>query len=340
MLSVRDVSCAFGLHVVLRGINLNVATGEIVCLLGPSGCGKTTLLRIIAGLEQSSSGDVLFNGNSILATPVHRRGFGLMFQDFALFPHMNVAENIAFGLKMQHAPASVQQARVKEALDRVNLPGFEKRDVAQLSGGERQRVALARSLAPNPQFLMLDEPLGSLDAALRDELIVELRTIIKQLGLTALYVTHDQREAFAIADRIAVMNQGQIEQIDLPHRVYGQPATPFVARFLGLNNFAPVLHQENGTASTSLGRFTVDQPAHVLLLHPDGIHLADEHTTSPIAAVVKEVVFQGDTYRVRVQHESGLQLQFKHAANAASVPQIHQTVHLEIAPSAVIPLPR
>jgi ABC-type Fe3+/spermidine/putrescine transport system ATPase subunit len=178
MLQVRDVSVSFGETRVLRGINLRVEQGEIVCLLGPSGCGKTTLLRVIAGLEKLEQGDVWINGQSVLNVPVHQRGFGFMFQDFALFPHMNVAQNVTFGLKMQHLSASEQKRRATEALERVGLQGLERRDVARLSGGERQRVALARSLAPNPRLLMLDEPLGSLDAALRERLVVELPDII------------------------------------------------------------------------------------------------------------------------------------------------------------------
>jgi ABC-type Fe3+/spermidine/putrescine transport system ATPase subunit len=212
MLEVRDVELAFGDLPVLRGVSLEAAEGEIVCLLGPSGCGKTTLLRVIAGLEVPERGDVIFDGRSVRDVPVHRRGFGLMFQDFALFPHLDVARNAAFGLRMMGIPAAERQRRVQEVLSLVGLAGFERRDVAKLSGGEKQRVALARSLAPNPRLLMLDEPLGSLDAALRERLVIEIREIIKQVGRAALYVTHDQHEAFAIADRIIIMNEGRFEQ--------------------------------------------------------------------------------------------------------------------------------
>jgi len=203
MLSIQNIQRTFDGTPVLRGIDLEVGSGEIVCLLGPSGCGKTTLLRIIAGLETHDTGTLLWKGEALGSVPVHRRGFGLMFQDFALFPHMNVAANIQFGLEMQRISSIELRRRVEEVLKLVNLEGFEARDISQLSGGEKQRVALARSLAPNPQLLMLDEPMGSLDAALRDELVSELHQIIKSLGLTAIYVTHDQKEAFAIADRIA-----------------------------------------------------------------------------------------------------------------------------------------
>jgi ABC-type Fe3+/spermidine/putrescine transport system ATPase subunit len=178
MLSVRGVTRAFDGVPVLRGVDLDIAAGDIVCLLGPSGCGKTTLLRIIAGLERPDLGDVLLEGQSIVNIPVHERGFGLMFQDFALFPHMSAADNVRFGLRMRAIPKPEQARRVHEALALVGLVGFEDRDVTQLSGGEQQRVALARSLAPNPRLLMLDEPMGSLDAALRGRLVVEVREII------------------------------------------------------------------------------------------------------------------------------------------------------------------
>jgi thiamine transport system ATP-binding protein len=338
MLTIRHVRRSFNNFQVLRGVNLEVSSGEIVCLLGSSGCGKTTLLRVIAGLEQTEAGDVLIDGQSILPIPVHQRGFGLMFQDFALFPHMNVAANIAFGLKMQHLPLPEQQRRVTELLELVNLPGFGQRDIARLSGGERQRVALARSLAPNPRLLMLDEPLGSLDAALRDELIVELRRIIKQLGLTALYVTHDQREAFAIADRIALMNQGQIEQLDTPQSVYQKPATIFAARFLGLDNLLPVISHNGSSVETSIGSFSVSGQPRTVLLHPDGLQIAPAPAASSIVCVVHECVFQGDSYRLRVRHASGTQLTLKIPVSFAVMPSLGASVYLHIAQDAIIPL--
>ncbi|MCA9912012.1 MAG: ABC transporter ATP-binding protein, partial [Anaerolineae bacterium] len=205
MLQLRDISQHYDGQPVLRDIDLHVAQGEIICLLGASGSGKTTLLRIIAGLEPDFSGNVLLNGEPLRDVPVHQRGFGLVFQDFALFPHLTVAQNVAFGLEMQNLSEKERQNRVTEMLELVKLSGFGDRDVSQLSGGEKQRVALARSLAPRPRLLMLDEPLGSLDANLRGELVLELREIIKQMDVTAVYVTHDQEEAYAVADLVAVM---------------------------------------------------------------------------------------------------------------------------------------
>lgn len=338
MLSIRKVSHDFGHLPVLQAIDLEVVQGEILCLLGPSGCGKTTLLRIIAGLEQAKNGDVFLDGQSILPLPVHKRGFGLMFQDFALFPHMDVAGNIAFGLKMQGQPLSSQAQRIQEVLQLVNLTGFDKRDVARLSGGERQRVALARSLAPNPRLLMLDEPLGSLDAALREQLVVELRAIIKQSGLTAIYVTHDQHEAFAIADRIALMNAGRIQQIGSPEVVYHRPETLFVARFLGLANILSVASQDGNCVHTALGDFpAAGTPTHILL-HPDSLELAGDTSDENILGQIEESVFMGDSYRVRLRHSSGESLMMKVPAGNGKVPQIGQSLAFRVLPNAVIPL--
>jgi ABC-type Fe3+/spermidine/putrescine transport system ATPase subunit len=244
LLEICNVSKSFGTTPVLHGVSFEAARGEIVCLLGPSGCGKTTLLRIVAGLEQADAGQVLFAGRNLVETPVHQRGFGFMFQDYALFPHRNVYDNVAFGLRMAGLDRAAIKRRVAEMLDLVGLAGYETRRVYELSGGQQQRVALARSLAPRPTLLLLDEPLGSLDRTLREELMGELRRILQQApagsngssGVTSIYVTHDQQEAFAIADRVVVMNAGRIEQVGPPLTVYRQPASPFVARFLGMHN--------------------------------------------------------------------------------------------------------
>ncbi|HTP09152.1 MAG TPA: ABC transporter ATP-binding protein [Anaerolineae bacterium] len=236
ILQVSHLFKTFDDKLILNDVSLDMEASEIVCLLGPSGCGKTTLLRIIAGLETADQGTITFDGHDVQSIPVHQRNFGLMFQDFALFPHKNVWDNVIFGLRMQNLPTDQIQPLGHAALEMVGLSGFEKRDVHQLSGGERQRVALARSLAPKPKLLMLDEPLGALDRKLREELMIELRRILQAAHLTAIYVTHDQSEAFAVADRVAVMNAGRIEQIATPSHLYAQPSTEFVARFLGMPN--------------------------------------------------------------------------------------------------------
>lgn len=236
VLEISSLYKSFSDKEFLHDISFQVDVGEIICLLGPSGCGKTTLLRIIAGLEQADAGQIIYNGNDVNATPIHERGFGLMFQDFALFPHKNVWDNVIFGLRMQNLDHDQIMRQGRHALELVGLNGFEARDVNELSGGEKQRVALARSLAPQPKLLMLDEPLGSLDRKLREELMIEVRRILKAAQLTSIYVTHDQEEAFAVADRVVIMQAGHIEQIGSPREVYDQPATEFVARFLGLPN--------------------------------------------------------------------------------------------------------
>jgi ABC-type Fe3+/spermidine/putrescine transport system ATPase subunit len=224
--------------------------------LGPSGCGKTTLLRCIAGLERPDSGDVFFEGRNLAGVPPHQRGFGLMFQEFALFPHKNVGQNVAFGLQHLNRAEEIE-TRVRNMLALVGLTGFEGRDVNSLSGGERQRVALARSLTPGPRLLMLDEPLGALDRALRERLMLDLRRILKQLGLTSIYVTHDQTEAFGVADRVVVMNQGHIEQVGPPEQLYYQPATPFVAQFLGFTNLLGGVCRAHGLVETALGLWPI-----------------------------------------------------------------------------------
>lgn len=218
---------------VLRDLSLSVGQGEVVGVLGSSGSGKTSLLRVIAGLLPVISGAVVLNGVDITTVATHQRGIGLMFQEHALFPHLDVADNVAFGLRMNHVAKVDRSARVAEVLDLVGLGGFGSRDVSSLSGGERQRVALARTLAPSPRLILLDEPMGSLDRVLRDRLLPELAELIDQLGLTALYVTHDRTEAFELADRIAVMDGGRVIQIATPEELDAAPASDHVAALLG-----------------------------------------------------------------------------------------------------------
>lgn len=309
MLKVERVSHCYEEVVSLREVSLRVEPGDILCLLGPSGCGKTTLLRLIAGLESHYQGKISFNGRDLRAAPAHERGFGLMFQDFALFPHLSVEDNVAYGLKRQGVAKRERQRKVEALLKRVGLAGLNRRDVAALSGGQKQRVALARSLAPGPKFLMLDEPLGSLDAPLRDQLAVELRQIIKTDGLSAIYVTHDHREAYAIADRIAVMKDGAIQQQGSPFDLYHHPRTAFVARFLGLSNIfrgadSPMAQSLANQANLALS------PVDPFLIHPAGIHLNHPPNRPAVALVgqLETLVFRGDHSQVTVRLSGGLQL--------------------------------
>ena len=301
MLDIRNLSFGFDSHVVLDAVSLQVEPDEIVCLLGPSGCGKTTLLRIVAGLLEDFSGTIRFAEENLHQVAVNERGFGLMFQDFALFPHMTVAENIAYGLKRQRIKREIIAERVRLMLKRVGLEGFEDRDVSALSGGEKQRVALARSLAPQPRFLMLDEPLGSLDALLRDQLALELREIIKDAGLSAIYVTHDHREAYAIADRIAVMAAGKIGQVAEPVELYQRPASENVARFLGLSN---IFRFGDNSFTQALAMHVRPAPttSHTFLIHPDGVYLQQrpDRLSFPCQGRLESVIFRGDHREVQV----------------------------------------
>ncbi len=233
MLSLQGVSVDYGALTAVAGVHLTVPDGTVLALLGPSGCGKSTLLRAVAGLEPVGAGSIRWNGQDLAEIPVHKRGFGLMFQDGVLFPHRSVAGNVAYGLRRSGLSAAEIRARVEDLLDLVGLPGYGDRSVPTLSGGEAQRVALARALAPRPRLLLLDEPLAALDRSLRDRLLSDLQLVLQITGTTALFVTHDQSEAFAIADRIAVMRAGRIVQTGTPRAVWSAPADAWVARFVG-----------------------------------------------------------------------------------------------------------
>lgn len=301
MLELRNITKRFDGKTILADIDLRVAEGEVLALLGPSGSGKSTLLSIVAGLETPDSGEVLWNGRDVTHTPPHQRGFGLMFQDYALFPHRNVYGNVAFGLQMAGLAEEQTASRVQAALELVGLQGFEHRDVNSLSGGEQQRVALARALAPQPQFLMLDEPLGSLDRALRTDLLGRLAEILRSQKLTSLYVTHDQEEAYAIADRVAILNAGQLAQIGPPQELYRQPASEFVARFLGMQNlFSACI--EAGQAHTTFGEVPIanQKPGLVtLLLRPDSVQLGTQGPFT-LSGTLQRKQFRGSLWLAEV----------------------------------------
>lgn len=341
-LELQSLAKSFGALRVVDEISLTVKAGEVVALLGPSGCGKSTLLALIAGLESPDSGDVRWEGQSLLTIPTHQRGFGLMFQDYALFPHQNVIENVGFGLRLSGQSKQEIAERVRWALRLVGLEGFEKRDVNTLSGGEGQRVALARALAPGPRLLMLDEPLGALDRALRERLLDDLRVILRSLQQTALYVTHDQEEAFALADRVVIMRAGRLVQIGTPEALYSNPASPFVARFLGLTNLVEVQRFENDRVVTALGPFhisrqlstTSNYPLPItnnhLLLRPDAAHLTG--ATNPLQVRVIACAFRGTTVRLTVQAEAGPPLNFDFPTEIQPLPKINETLTLWLAP--------
>ena len=255
-LELHGISKSFD-RPVLREIDLGLERGQILALLGPSGCGKTTLMRLVAGLEEPDAGRIVFQGREITHLAPQKRNFGLMFQEFALFPNRTVAGNVAFGLRSQKLPEERVARRTREVLELMGIASLAGRGVESLSGGERQRVALARSLAPRPELLMLDEPMGALDRLLRERLLPEVREILKKLGMTSIFVTHDQAEALAVADRIAVMNRGGLVRTGEPRELYLWPGTEFVARFMGFKNLLPGRMAPGGGVETALG-----------LLHP------------------------------------------------------------------------
>jgi iron(III) transport system ATP-binding protein len=268
-LRLEDLSCRYGDFVAVDGVTLDVANGEFVTLLGPSGCGKTTTLRMVAGFVEPDRGQIYFDEARVTAVPPHRRNTAMVFQSYALFPHMTVAQNVAFGLRMRKLPKAEQAGRIAEALDMVNLRGLEGRRPGELSGGQQQRVALARAVAARPDILLFDEPLSNLDAKLREKVRIDIRDLQRRLGITALYVTHDQAEAFAVSDRIVVMNRGRIEQVGDPGSIYRSPATSFVAEFVGAANI---------TEAESLGGGCFRSPVGDLAL-PDTALTAGEKVT-------------------------------------------------------------
>jgi ABC-type Fe3+/spermidine/putrescine transport system ATPase subunit len=349
LLLIQGVTKSFGDQLALNDVSFEVAEGEIVCLLGPSGCGKTTLLRIVAGLETPDAGQVLFDGRDIGPVPPHRRDFGLMFQDFALFPHKNVYDNVAFGLRMKGKGEGRIEEQVQEVLVLVGLEGFERRGVNELSGGEAQRVALARSLATHPRLLMLDEPLGSLDRALRERLMIELRDILTGVGVTALYVTHDQAEAFAIADQAVVMNAGRVEQIGPPEVIYRCPATSFVAHFLGLTNLAEGQIIERGLVASAWGEIRADTGDHgtgdqvSVLIRPEAARLTAEGSEwmggNTLRGRLVARSFRGGRYKVQVQAETGPLLTFELAAVDALPIKPGEQVVVLLDPAGVVLLP-
>lgn len=306
-LQVRGVVKHFDDVVALDCVELTVADGDVLAVLGPSGCGKSTLLRVVAGLETADAGTVTWHGEDLAGLPPHRRDFGLMFQDHALFPHRDVAGNVAFGLRMRRDPAHVVQERTDEVLALVGLAGYGSRPISALSGGERQRVALARALAPSPRLLMLDEPLGALDRALREQLVAELRPLLARVQTTALYVTHDHDEAFTIADEVAVMRAGRIVQAGPPAELWRHPASAFVARFLGWDN-------------------VYDDHA----IRPEGARIDAEGTPGTVAAVR----FQRDRFSVVVERPGGPPI----TVILRDVPPAPgDSVRVSVDPAAVVP---
>lgn len=309
LLEITHLSKAYNSTMVLDDVSLSVRAGQIMALLGPSGCGKTTTLRLIAGFEWPDSGTISINGrvvasDTVRAVPEERR-VGMVFQEYALFPHLSVADNIAFGLKDS---SREKQARVSELLALAALPDVGKRMPYELSGGQQQRIALARALAPRPDILLLDEPFSNLDAALRGQVRSEVRSILKQSGITCVFVTHDQEEALSLADEVAVMLAGRIAQVATPQVLYHHPATPEVAAFVGEANFLPG-EASGATVECVLGTLELDQPARgpvTILVRPEWLRL--NHQRSPVKAAVEWREFYGHDQRIGVRLPDGTAL--------------------------------
>jgi len=313
MLELRDIYKTYEGQPLLRGISFTVDKAETICLLGASGSGKSTLLRMIAGLEAPDDGQILWDGNDLASAPPHLRDFGLVFQDYALFPHLTVFDNAAFGLKMKNWPQEKIRQRVAEVLDIVDLNNFGSRKVTDLSGGEQQRVALARALAPHPRLLMFDEPLGALDRALREDLLNQLRGILHRTGIPAVYVTHDQEEAFTIADRVLLLHNGQIVREGSPAEVWGNPRSVWAAEFLGLGNVIEGLKVEGVALSSSKG-WKVETKFGIFNVNCGYKHQAGEkihllarpfevrNEANIIRGKVNDVIFQQDRFKATLDN--------------------------------------
>lgn len=299
---------------VVKNVSLKVPQGEFVCFLGPSGCGKTTLLRMIAGLEDTTSGDISFNSKVITHTPVHQRNFAMVFQSLALYPHMNVADNISYSLKLRGVLPSERKQKAQQLLELIKLPDIAQRGVDELSGGQRQRVAIARALAQEPSIFLMDEPLSALDAQLRDHMQVELRQLQQKLKITTIFVTHDQREAMSIADTIVVMGDGVIQQVGSPQDVYRHPANRFVANFIGQSNLfdASVLNRNaidlfgHNVSHQTIPATFAPGDACTLLVRPEHITLCEANQGWP--ATIEFIRDMGSALELRLRHQSGMEI--------------------------------
>ncbi|TDD59247.1 ABC transporter ATP-binding protein [Kribbella antibiotica] len=296
-ISLTGITRSYGAVRAVDGLDLEIASGELISLLGPSGCGKTTALRIIAGLEQTDSGTVVVGGKDITRTPANKRDMSMVFQSYSLFPHLSAADNVAFGLRLRGVKPAVRRRRAIELLELVSLDHHADRYPSELSGGQQQRVALARALAVEPKVLLLDEPLSALDAKVRIQLRDEIRTLQRRLGITTVFVTHDQEEALSMSDRIAVMSNGRLEQCGSPAEIYSRPATPFVAEFIGSMNHVPGI-ADGATVTVSGSRLPLSVPgsgAVTVLIRPEAVRLTDDPNGN---TTITTISFRGPVTRV------------------------------------------
>ncbi|MEG0296675.1 MAG: ABC transporter ATP-binding protein [Clostridium sp.] len=305
IIELKNICKSYDGDAVLKGINLNIKKNEFLTLLGPSGCGKTTTLKIIAGFETADSGDVLLDGTDISDVPPYKRQVNTVFQKYALFPHMNVFENVAFGLNIKKLPKDEIKTKVSEMLKMVALSGFEKRDVNSLSGGQQQRVAIARALVNEPEILLLDEPLGALDLKLRKEMQLELKKIQQRLGITFIFVTHDQEEALTMSDTIVVMNKGEIQQMGTPQDIYNEPANAFVADFIGESNILDgIMHEDFKVEFCNQNFICVDKGFEMseeidVVIRPEDIKIVSSEN-GMLKGKVNSIIFKGVHYEMEV----------------------------------------
>ncbi len=335
IIDLKNISVAFDGETIIDNMNLYIRDKEFITFLGPSGCGKTTTLRIIAGFQEPDSGDVIFDGKIINGVPPHKRQLNTIFQRYALFPHLNVYENIAFGLRLKKTPEKEIKAAVTEMLALVNLKGFERRNISSLSGGQQQRVAIARALVVKPRVLLLDEPLGALDLKLRKDMQVELKNIQKRLGITFIYVTHDQEEALSMSDTIVVMDAGVIQQIGTPTDIYNEPKNAFVADFIGESNIIEGVMRADfwvemaGHKFKCLDKgFGVDEEVDVVV-RPEDVDVVPVNEAM-ISGVVTSTTFKGDYYEIIVEIKG-----FKWMIESTHNQTVGSTIGLNIIPDAI-----
>lgn len=335
MIDLKNISKSFGKTTVLENMNLYIRENEFLTLLGPSGCGKTTTLRIIAGFETPSEGKVIFSGKDISDVPPYERQVNTVFQKYALFPHLNVYENIAFGLKIKKMQKDEITKKVTEVLKLVNLSGFEKRGVDSLSGGQQQRIAIARALVNEPKVLLLDEPLGALDLKLRKEMQIELKNIQKRVGITFIYVTHDQEEALTMSDTIVVMNEGLIQQIGTPVDIYNEPKNAFVAKFIGESNILPgIMHKDylvefQGVTFPCVDKgFAPMEPVEVVI-RPEDIQMTTAED-GQLKGLVEEVTFKGVHYEMVVNVDG-----FRYLIQSTAMAPLGEVIGMKILPDAI-----
>jgi len=339
---LENLKRTYGPVTALNDLSLTIAPGELVALLGPSGCGKTTALRLLAGLEEADGGRVVIDGEDVTAVPANRRDVGMVFQAYSLFPHMVAWENVAFGLQMRKVEPAERKRRALEVLDLVGLAPYANRYATQMSGGQQQRVALARALAIQPKVLLLDEPLSALDAKVRSRLRDEIRRVQLEVGITTLFVTHDQEEALAIADRVGVMNAGHLEQLGPPTLVYTRPATPFVAEFVGLTNRLPGevkfgMVEVRGTQLPLVQPNAPTGPA-IALVRPEAVSLATDGAMNdgPLVGTVIAVAFLGATSRVTVDLGGGVTVLAQMPTSAAAATPAGTRVRLALRDDPVL----